>query len=641
MIKKLLIAIFLFSFSQSVFADGSQVFSTPGTFSFTVPTFQTMTVEVWGAGGGGSTGNYLYYWENSACGAAGSNGGLSSFGVVTANGGNGGTSNCFTWTTTTLGNIALGGMFANADSGAKGGDGTNPAINLTMENYDLWFKPGKGGDSPFGGIGSISNFWDLILQGVNFQTILPGVGGAPGGGGGGGYGGIMLGVNGNGGGAGGYAKRVYSIGQLSSGQIVSIVVGSGGTHGITDRPVTANMIADDGGAGMVKITWTSSTTTQTCTNGATNYPNCDSCPTSYIYSNGQCVQETTQCTSTSTNIVTVDVGQLLHDRGFTGGGPKGEGCNASEGWQQGVCDVAGLGNPVDYVTMPKWTNRMCQFRTGATQPNWGDPSCSSCGPVLKTVRCQSNTTTTSQCTQLCANGVTPTTKYLNYNEMQGSTYVYYDNTKPTPSYSLGTCSTPVPAEYSRVCHIIRTSSDGTQTADWTENYDTEHTIWNNQVNKNYPYSEDFSVQCYYQNSSGQKFLQSSVVGSSAKVAHSQYKQSCNTINVCNETTSGTVDIDGMCSATPKSVSTCSYTNSCGLPITGYQCPSGCTATSSAISDTSCIILNSDRSVIRPNGSVLLNWDFNNSNINPVCSIYDFTSSPSTLIPGFQNIPRHS
>jgi hypothetical protein len=229
-------------------------------------------------------------------------------------------------------------------------------------------------------------------------------------------------------------------------------------------------------------------------------------------------------------------------------------------------------------------------------------------------------------------------QYLNYNEMQGSTYVYYDNTKPTPSYSLGTCSTPVPAEYSRVCHIIRTSSDGTQTADWTENYDTEHTIWNNQVNKNYPYSEDFSVQCYYQNSSGQKFLQSSVVGSSAKVAHSQYKQSCNTINVCNETTSGTVDIDGMCSATPKSVSTCSYTNSCGLPITGYQCPSGCTATSSAISDTSCIILNSDRSVIRPNGSVLLNWDFNNSNINPVCSIYDFTSSPSTLIPGFQNIP---
>jgi hypothetical protein len=119
-------------------------------------------------------------------------------------------------------------------------------------------------------------------------------------------------------------------------------------------------------------------------------------------------QNTNNCSTQTTSngqITTVDVGQLLKERGFTGNGPKGEGCNAGYGWYKGVCDVAGLGPAIDYTTQSKWTKRMCQFRDGATQPNWGDPSCSSCGDVLLTVRCGPKTNTTTQCGQ-CTNGAT-------------------------------------------------------------------------------------------------------------------------------------------------------------------------------------------------------------------------------------------
>ncbi len=191
-----------------VFADGSQMYSTPGTFSFSVPIYSTLTVQVWGGGGGGAI----------ATVAAGA-GGLSSFaGSVIANGGGGG--NRFLTTS------ALGGAGGTASGGTTNTTGVTGSTAPTA-----WGSGGNGGAGANGGAGGTGT------------TIAGTAGTVPGGGGGGGTGG-------GGGGGGGYSSKTYSAGALSGN--VSVVVGSGGTAGTGGGSAIGGL----GAAGRVTINWT-------------------------------------------------------------------------------------------------------------------------------------------------------------------------------------------------------------------------------------------------------------------------------------------------------------------------------------------------------------------------------------------------
>ncbi len=181
-----------------------ETFSTPGTYTRTVPSFSTMIVEVWGGGGGGGGG---------AIDNVGEGGGSSSFyGSVIAHGGNGGTQrSTANQANDGSGKGGLGGSATGGDSNISGSSGLDG---------QYW---GDGGASPNGGSGG---------AGTRSKKQAGDNGGSPGGGGGGG--GIAdpnpapeKDYQGGGGGGGGYAKKTYASGQLSS--TVTLVIGSGGT----------------------------------------------------------------------------------------------------------------------------------------------------------------------------------------------------------------------------------------------------------------------------------------------------------------------------------------------------------------------------------------------------------------------------
>ena len=171
-----------------------QVFPSPGTFIFTVPTnVTTIIVEAWGGGGGGGSGSATY--DNSgggggaggytkifydvtpgssyqlivgAGGIAGEAGGSSSFdNVILASGGSAGSSPT---STTSLVAGGAGGTGVTESSNAtstKGGTGKYARSGA---------GGGDGGDAPCGGPGGLGNL------GAGAEA-----GHAPGGGGGGGY----------------------------------------------------------------------------------------------------------------------------------------------------------------------------------------------------------------------------------------------------------------------------------------------------------------------------------------------------------------------------------------------------------------------------------------------------------------------
>jgi hypothetical protein len=185
---------------------GSQTYSSPGTHNFTIPVYSSLTVEVWG---GGQEGIVFGMFSGDSLGAYGS---ASSFnGTVIANGGGGynsSSSNC-------SGHKCAGGTASGGDLNIRGGETvTDGAI-----------QNATGGSAPYGAVG----------------TYGPGT--SPGAGGG--ATGCASGLTACfGGGSGGYAKKTYSIGQLTSGSSVQVVVGSGGSSG-----------APAGAPGMVKVTW--------------------------------------------------------------------------------------------------------------------------------------------------------------------------------------------------------------------------------------------------------------------------------------------------------------------------------------------------------------------------------------------------
>ena len=194
---------------------GSDSFTTSGSFNFTVPAYNTLTVQVWGAGGGGAG-------CSTTTKVVGVTGGASSWdGAVIAN----------------------GGTRASTSAGGAGGTASGGTTNTTGQNGSTaGTQAGPGGDGANGGAGG-----DTI---PGYGTGRPGV--APGGGGaGGGYtGGRSGNCRGSGAGGGGYSARTYSAGTYSAGELVPVVVGARGTGG--------NGSSYDGGIGAygrVTITW--------------------------------------------------------------------------------------------------------------------------------------------------------------------------------------------------------------------------------------------------------------------------------------------------------------------------------------------------------------------------------------------------
>ena len=194
--KILLIGLLVF-LPQFAFA-GSQTYSTPGTYTFAVPSYGSLTVTVNGAGGGGGGGGPI---QPSNPGSLGE---TSSVGSVLATGGTGGRP-CATPRTSAL----------PPGSGAPGSDGS-----------------GSGGDTNYTG------------------------GGAAGGGGGSC---IAFGYVGGTGGAGGRALKTYATGVFTPGSGMTITVGEGGAGGSGHYPGTSGGNIYPGAAGQngsVVITWT-------------------------------------------------------------------------------------------------------------------------------------------------------------------------------------------------------------------------------------------------------------------------------------------------------------------------------------------------------------------------------------------------
>lgn len=199
------------SVTTATVTAGSQSFTTAGTHSFTVPHHQTLTVQVWGAGGGGA-GCSVY---------------------TTVQGGNGGSSN---WDGAV---VANGGARASTSAGGAGGGASGGTTNQTGGTGGTG-TGAAGGSGASGGSGGAA-------RGSNGN----GNGGsAPGGGGGGARFASRGTCGGDGGGGGGYSTRAYSVGTYIQGSSITVVVGGGGSGG--------NGSTYDGGAGAVgrvTITW--------------------------------------------------------------------------------------------------------------------------------------------------------------------------------------------------------------------------------------------------------------------------------------------------------------------------------------------------------------------------------------------------
>lgn len=204
---------------------GSQTYTTAGTFSFTVPPFNTMTVEVWG--GGGSGGSY-----SSPSNFYSPSGGNSTFHTASAPGGGGGQS---------AGTSTLGGN----PWGAGGAGGTPASGNVTATNGNAGFA---GDDATYRGYGAGAPNGGANVAPL-YRTAPSSTGSTPGGGGAGWYydtGGKFPALAG-GGGSGAYAKSTFSPTTLNPGTVLSVVVGAGG--------LDTTGYGGPGAAGKITVTW--------------------------------------------------------------------------------------------------------------------------------------------------------------------------------------------------------------------------------------------------------------------------------------------------------------------------------------------------------------------------------------------------
>lgn len=219
-------------------------FTTPGTYTFTVPVYNSLTVYVWGGGGAGNRtqGQASATFENP--------GGTSSFGsYLSATGGaaaiyagpdgNG---------TYIAPDTNAGGIGAGGDINISGTAGSNYYDAATEIGYS--YGGAAGGTTYGGGATKIvsGNYWNY----PSGNGLL----GNPYGGGGTGttwldtkYGGVAFFP---GGGGGGFARKTFSAGSLTAGSTVTITVGAGGA-GKTES--TLGTTGGSGANGAVLIRW--------------------------------------------------------------------------------------------------------------------------------------------------------------------------------------------------------------------------------------------------------------------------------------------------------------------------------------------------------------------------------------------------
>jgi hypothetical protein len=133
---------------------GSIVYATPGTYSFLVPIYQYLSIQVLGAGGGGGGGDNHNIYGYGNCGYDGADGEYSAFGGVVAYGGGYGGGNCSghpgidaggTGGSVTVGGGSAGGNggwpqqgSGNGYNGGRGGLVTYGWVNLLTSGYPAW-----------------------------------------------------------------------------------------------------------------------------------------------------------------------------------------------------------------------------------------------------------------------------------------------------------------------------------------------------------------------------------------------------------------------------------------------------------------------------------------------------------------------
>jgi hypothetical protein len=186
---------------------GSQTYSTPGMHYFTVPSFNTLTIQVWGGGGGGGSYSNPETADN-------------------------GYETWIEWIDVIDGYLkAEGGYRGRGGTGGNGGTGYYGSTNLSGSNGTL----SGGGASPNGGSGG---------SGCRSNGTIPGGGG----------GGCSKGVSGHGGGGGGggYVFDSYNATEVTPGTTFQISVGEGGAGGYDG---TAANAGGNGADGAVNITW--------------------------------------------------------------------------------------------------------------------------------------------------------------------------------------------------------------------------------------------------------------------------------------------------------------------------------------------------------------------------------------------------
>lgn len=191
-----------------IVTPGSSNYTSPGTYSFIVPNFNSLSVDVRGAGGGGG-GVEIFDGDFGVVAHAGSNGtagGQSYFGSVIGNGGGGGTKGNGTVYTFSGNPWSFSDGSAGAAGTASGG-----TTNTT-----------GGGSS--GGAGAVEGTYSA---------------GA---------------CNGGPGGAGGRSLRTYTIGELTVGASITVVVGTRGSPGVMDPALNGSQ-AGYGAHGAVYISW--------------------------------------------------------------------------------------------------------------------------------------------------------------------------------------------------------------------------------------------------------------------------------------------------------------------------------------------------------------------------------------------------
>lgn len=192
---------------------GSQSFTTAGSSNFVVPCHNTLTVEVWGAGGGGVG------WSD-ATRKNGTAGGTSSWdGTVIANGGGAAGSSAGVGGSASGGitNTTGGNGSGSGSNGRKGGNGANGGAGGAAKSCT---GHGNGGTAPGGGGGGACNVYGRSSH------------------------------YGNGAGGGGYSAITYAAGTYAVGASVPVTVGAGGAGG--------NGSDYDGGlgaVGRVTVTW--------------------------------------------------------------------------------------------------------------------------------------------------------------------------------------------------------------------------------------------------------------------------------------------------------------------------------------------------------------------------------------------------